>query len=194
MVSLVNNNEFPKETVVSSLFLTSLRDFEKEGVELGVEKVSKLFRSKAETNKNSAKLAVQLSILGDFPKCRVWVVDEETNEYITEINDKTGDEDRIIDFEDVSGETVTFYYRVRLLDKDADLEDGETEIRINQMSSAYPLFKAGFVENGLLPAEGKGDIDCTYDELKQVLEGMVFTGKYEHIKNKYAYDRLDVIL
>lgn len=194
MVSLVNNNEFPKETVVSGLFLTSLRDFEKEGVELGVEKVSKLFRSKAETNKNSAKLAVQLSILGDFPKCRVWVVDEETNEYITEINDKTGDEDRIIDFEDVSGETVTFYYRVRLLDKDADLEDGETEIRINQMSSAYPLFKAGFVENGLLPAEGKGDIDCTYDELKQVLEGMVFTGKYEHIKNKYAYDRLDVVL
>lgn len=194
MVSLVNNNEFPKETVVSSLFLTSLRDFEKEGVELGVEKVSKLFRSKAETNKNSAKLAVQLSILGDFPKCRVWVVDEDTNEYVTEINDKTGDEDRIIDFEDVSGETVTFYYRVRLLDKDADLEDGETEIRINQMSSAYPLFKAGFVENGLLPAEGKGDIDCTYDELKQVLEGMVFTGKYEHIKNKYAYDRLDVVL
>ena len=176
------------------MFLTSLRDFEKEGVELGVEKISKLFRSKAETNKNSAKLAVQLSILGDFPKCRVWVVDEDTNEYVTEINDKTGDEDRIIDFEDVSGETVTFYYRVRLLDKDADLEDGETEIRINQMSSAYPLFKAGFVENGLLPAEGKGDIDCTYDELKQVLEGMVFTGKYEHIKNKYAYDRLDVVL
>lgn len=183
-------NEFPKDKLGSSIFLTSLRDFQKDGVEMGVEKVGKLFPNSNDATR--CKCAVQMSILGEMPKCRVFKIDEEANEYITEVDEMTGEEKRVLDFEDVSGEVVTFYLNLKKRNPKEDLGE-ETLVQAHMMSSAYPLIRAAFELNGdLKKGQKPSNIVCSWSELKEAMEGMIFIGKYKFVDGKFKYAMLDV--
>ena len=184
--------EFPKDKLGSSIFLSSLRDLQKDNrVEMGVEKVSKLFANKNDADK--CRCAVQMSILGDFPECRVFVIDDN-NEYVTKIDDMTGNEVRMLEKQDVSGEIVTFYLNLKLDDPSEPLNE-ETVVAVHKMASAYPLIRAGFVSTGELDENSQPTyIKCNWQEMKDALEGLTFTGVYKHIDGTYKYDMLDVIL
>ena len=139
--------EFPKDKLGSSIFLSSLRDFqEDQSVEMGVEKVSKFFPNQNDADR--CKCAVQLSILGDMPKCRVFKVTED-NEYEMMVNEMTGDEVRVLETDDVSGEIVTFYLNLKKENPNEALGE-DTVVKVHKMSSAYPLIRAGFVATGEL--------------------------------------------
>lgn len=190
MASVVDNNgdnKFPNPKIGKTQFLTSVRDFAPDGILLGVERVSKVFPSSQDPEK--AQMMVELTILSDMEKCRVFDMDDE-GEYIKKMDELTGREEKVIKLESISKDDLVSFPiflpcgKPKKISNDADLTFYPT-------SSAYPLFKLALMEAGELPENmGNKAFATTQEELKEALEGFSFIGKCEEIKGKYNYMRL----
>ena len=190
MASIVEQKDgekFPNPRIGKTQFLTSVRDFAPDGILLGVERVSKVFPTKQEPTK--AQIMLELTILGDMEKCRVFDMDDD-GEYITKMDELTGREERVIKLEPIGADDLESFPiflpcgKPKKISNDADLTFYPT-------SSAYPLFKLALIEKGELPADmGNKAFSTTQEELKEALEGFSFIGKCEEIKGKYNYMRL----
>ena len=168
----VSENKKKKEAdpVTSKYFLNSIMSwYNKDGIKVGVEKVSSLYENKNDKTKRG--IAVTLSILGDMPKCRARVIDDD-GEVVKVYDDVTGetrDEIAIISDPDM----VTFFYNVRLEDEELN------EFSVNNLSSCFPLFNFAFIATGDLPIDNEKGFICTIDELKAALSGLEFIAKAE---------------
>ena len=171
MVRLSDNKKKKEaDPVTSKYFLNSIMSwYNKEGIKVGVEKVSSLYENKNDKSKRG--IAVTLSILGDMPKCRARVVDDD-GEVVKVYDDVTGetrDEIAIISDPDM----VTFFFNVRI-------EDEETnEFSVNNLSSCFPLFNFAFMSTGDLPAGNEKGFICDIDELQGALDGLEFIARAE---------------
>lgn len=166
---MVRINEEKKEAdaVTSKLFLTSINSWYKDGVKVGVEKVSNLYPNKQDKNKRG--IAVTLSVLGDMPKCRARAIDENGKVIMIE-DDNTGEEvPKIVNIED-PGE-VTFFYNVRIEDEE------KNEFSVNPKASCFPLFNFAFMATGDLPQDNAKGFIASIDELKASLKGIEFMAK-----------------
>lgn len=166
---MVRINEEKKEAdaVTSKLFLTSINSWYKNGIKVGIEKVSNLYPNKQDKNKRG--IAVTLSILGDMPKCRARAIDEKGKVIMVE-DDNTGEEvPKIVNIED-PGE-VTFFYNVRIEDEE------KNEFSVNPKASCFPLFNFVFMATGDLPQENTKGFIASIDELKASLKGIEFMAK-----------------
>lgn len=187
IVESSGDSKFPNSRFGKTEFLTSIRDFCPDGVELGVEKVSRLFPTPQKPEKG--QVAVEFTIMSDMPKCRLFELDEN-GEYISQKDELTGKESYKIVLESIKGddlESVTLFLPCGTPKEISN----EADITFYPTSSAYPLFKLALQEAGELPEDmGNKPFATTQEELKEALEGFTFIGKCEEIKGTYHYFRL----
>ena len=180
-------SKFPNPIIGKTQFLTSIRDFKPEGVRCGIERVSKLFPIKQEPSK--AQLMNEIVIQEDVEKMRCWMLDED-GEYITEMDELTGKENRKLEIRKIEGSELVAFPMFFPCGKPKEISN-ESLLTFYPTSSAYPLFKLALVESGDLPSDmGDKAFATTQEELKQALEGFEFIAKCEEIKGKYNYMRL----
>ncbi len=170
---MVRTIEQDVDRVTSRLYLISLMKwYDKDGMKMGIEKVSNLFDNKNDKDKKG--VAVTSSILGDMEKCRVRKIDEN-GKLVKKEDDETGEEKQVTEIVD-DVEEVTFFFNVS--QKGVDAEKGE--FKVNPLSSCYPLFNYAFIQSGDLPAGNTKGFICDIDELKEALEGLEFIGKAKY--------------
>lgn len=187
IVEPVGDNKFPNPRIGKTQFLSSIRDFAPDGILLGVERVSKVFPSSQEPTK--AQMTVEITILGDLEKCRVFDMDEN-GDYITKMDELTGREEKVIKLESISKDDLESFPMFLPCGTPKEISN-EADLTFYPTSSAYPLFKFALVEAGELPADmGNKAFSTTQVELKEALEGLSFIGKCEEVKGKYNYMRL----
>lgn len=188
MVKIIEESEskvFPKDPLDKKLLLSSMRDFCPDGLKLGVEKLSRLFV----TSFGKTQMTVQLCILGDMPKCRMYELDDE-GQYILVKDDLTGEENPKIKIDDGHLAMCTLFLGVTCDTKEVD---DDTEFTVYPTSGAYPLFASALIENGDLPAEAKGKaFSTTANELRDSLEGFEFVGFADKSKGKFKFDFLNI--
>lgn len=166
---MVRINEEKKEAdaVTSKLFLTSINSWYKEGIKVGVEKVSKLYPNKQDKNKRG--VAVTLSILDEMDKCRARAIDDNGQVIMVE-DEETGEEKpKMTTIQDP--QEVTFFYNVRIEDEE------KNEFSVNPKASCFPLFNFAFQATGDLPQDNTKGFICDIDELKASLKGIEFMAK-----------------
>lgn len=174
---------FPKEPVDKELLLGSLRDYAKDGVIMGVEKV-------IEPRKNQfGKVTINMifTIIGTMPKCRKYVLDEN-GQYTFYTDDKTGEERRDIEVGDGNLCSVFFpFYAVPKGDGDEIGED--TPLLITPGTSSWSFFSQAYIDAEELPSDINQSFLTDFKEMKEVLEGFTFKGKYATggSKRKFAY-------
>ena len=150
------------DPVTSKLFLTSINSwYKKEGIKVGVEKVSNLYPKKR-------GIAVTLSVLGDMEKCRARVI--EDGKVVMVEDEETGEEKPKIEIIEDPQE-VTFFFNVRIEDEE------KNEFSVNPKASCFPLFNFAFQATGDLPEDNTKGFICDIDELKNSLKGIEFTAK-----------------
>ena len=190
MASIVESNgddKFPNPRIGKTPFLSSIRDFAPDGILLGVERVSKVFAVKQDPEK--AQVMVELMIMGDMEKCRVYVLDEN-GEYVTVKDDITGKEEKKLEIAKIEADDCETFPMFMPCGKPDEITN-EATLTFYPTSSAYPLFRLALIEAGELPEDmGDKPFSTTQEELKQCLEGFTFIGKCEEIKGKYTYMRL----
>ena len=179
---MVRINEEKKEAdaVTSKYFMSSVKSwYNKDGIKLGVERVSDLY-----TNKNDKKkrgIAVTFSILDDMEKCRARVIDEKGNvvKEEDEVTGETRDKIELISDPDM----VTFFYNVRIEDEELK------EFSVNPKASCFPLFNWAFIKNEDLPEDNKKGFICNIEELQYALESAEFmaTVKEERFQGGNPY-------
>jgi len=176
---------FPKDPLDKKLLLSSIRDFSPDGVKLGGEKVSKPFR----TSFGKVMLTVQLAILDEMEKCRMYELDDE-GQYIMIKDELTGEEKPKIKIDKGHLAMCTLFLGVTT---DAKEIDEETEFTVYPTSGAYPLFSAALIEAGNLEASAKGKAFITTGaELKESIEGFEFIGVAMKSKGKFKFEYLGV--
>ena len=192
MASIVESNgddKFPNPRIGKTPFLSSIRDFAPDGILLGVERVSKVFAVKQDPEK--AQVMVELMIMGDMEKCRVYVLDEN-GEYVTVKDDITGKEEKKLEIAKIESDDCETFPMFMPCGKPDEITN-EATLTFYPTSSAYPLFRLALIEAGELPEDmGDKPFSTTQEELKQCLEGFSFIGKCEEIKGKFNYMRLQV--
>ena len=189
--SVDGDKKFPNSRVGKTQFLTSIRDFAPDGVLLGVERVSKIFPVKQDVEK--AQMTVELTILGDMEKCRLFELDED-GEYVMVNDELTGKEDKKIVLEPVKADDLVSFPIFLPCGKPKEITN-EADLTFYPTSSAYPLFRLALQNAGELPTDmGDKPFSTTQEELKDALEGFEFIGKCEEIKGKYNYMRLQAEL
>jgi hypothetical protein len=180
------NKLFPREPLDKRLLLGSLKDFQKDGVVLGVEKVI--------TPKMGAygkvNMPLILTVLGSMPKARQYNLDDD-GQYQYYTDERTGEErvDVIVD----DGQLKTVFFPFYAVPKGDGSLDEYTTLYITPGTSSYPLFREALIEADALPSDmGKQAFNTNFNELKEALEGFEFLGKYAvgGTKNKFEY--LDV--
>ena len=155
------------DPVTSKLFLTSINSwYKKEGIKVGVEKVSNLYPNKNDKKKRG--IAVTLSVLGDMEKCRARVI--EDGKVVMVEDEETGEEKPKIEIIEDPQE-VTFFFNVRIEDEE------KNEFSVNPKASCFPLFNFAFQATGDLPEDNTKGFICDIDELKNSLKGIEFTAK-----------------
>ena len=188
MAKIVEESEskvYPKDPLDKKLLLSSIRDFAPEGLKLGVEKVSKPFR----TSFGKVMLTIQLTILDEMEKCRMYELDDE-GQYILIKDELTGEEKPKIKIDEGYLSMVTLFLGVTT---DAKEIDEETEFTVYPTSGAYPLFSSALMESGDLDESAKGKAFITTGtELKEALEGFEFVGLSAVSKGKFKFEYLDV--
>ena len=154
------------DAVTSKLFLTSINSwYKKEGIKVGVEKVSSLYPNKNDKKKRG--VAVTLSILDEI-NCRARKI--EDGKVVMVEDDETGEEKpKIIKIEDP--DEVTFFFNVRIEDEE------KNEFSVNPKASCFPLFNFAFQATGDLPEDNTEGFICDIDELKASLKGIEFKAK-----------------
>ena len=179
---------FPKEPVDKELLLGSLRDYAKNGVVMGVEKVIEPKLNKF----GKVTINTILTVIGSFPKCRKYILDDD-GQYTFYVDDKTGEERRDIEIGD--GQLCTVFFPFYAVPKGEGLDEN-TPLLITPGTSSYSFFKTAFISAGEIPSD-LGDVSLTtnFAELKEVLEGFTFLGKYAMggSKRKFAYLKCEVV-
>ena len=178
------DKKFPKEPVDKELLLSSLRDYKKDGVAIGVEKV-------IEPKLNAygkVTISTILTIIGSMPKCRQYILDEE-GQYTFYIDDKTGDERRDIKVDD--GQLCTVFFPFYAVPKGDGLDENTT-LLITPGTSSYSFFKCAFISAEELPSDmGEQAFTTNFKELKEVLDGFTFIGKYAVGGSKRKFNYLE---
>lgn len=189
MVKILEESDskvFPKDPLDKKLLLSSIRDFCPDGLKLGVEKVSKPFK----TSFGKTMLTVQLCVMDEMPKCRMYELDDE-GQYIMIKDDLTGEESPKIKIDNGYLAMCTLFLGVTC---DAKEVDEETEFKVYPTSGAYPLFSSALIEAGELPEDAKGKaFTCNGKELKEALEGFEFIGFADKSKGKFKFDFLNIV-
>ena len=155
------------DAVTSKTFLTSINSwYKKEGIKVGIEKVSDLYQNKQDKNKRG--IAVTLSILDDMEKCRARVIKD--GKVVMIEDEETGEEKPKMEIIDDPDE-VTFFFNVRIEDEE------KNEFSVNPKSSCFPLFNFAFQATGDLPVDNDKGFICSIDELKASLQNIEFKAK-----------------
>lgn len=174
--------KFPKEPMDKDLLLSSLRDYKKDGTEIGVEKA-------IEPRANAfgkVTLNTILRVIGDFPKSRQYILDDE-GQYTFYVDDRTGEERRDIQVAD--GHMATVFFPFYAVPQGEGLDEN-TKLLITPGTSSYSFFKTAFIDAGELPSDMKDQSFTTcFAEIKEVLDGFTFIGKYAEggSKRKFGY-------
>ena len=177
---------FPKDPLDKKLLLSSIRDFAPEGIQLGVEKFSRPFL----TSFGKVQFTVQVCIMGEMPKCRMYELDEN-GQYIMVKDELTGEEHPKIKIDDGELAMATMFLG-GTCDNPKDMDE-ETEVTVYPTSGAYPLFREGLIANGDLPEDMKKVAFTTTGlELKEALEGFVFIGTSKKSNGKFKFEYLGV--
>lgn len=167
---MVRINEEKKEAdaVTSKYFMSSIKSwYNKDGIKMGVERVSDLYANKNDKKKRG--IAVAFSILDEMKQCRARVIDEN-GKVVQEEDEVTGEtRDKIELIADP--DMVTFFYNVRIEDEELK------EFSVNPKASCFPLFNWAFIKNEDLPEDNNKGFICDIEELKDALEGLIFMGK-----------------
>lgn len=175
-----SEKKFPREPVDKDLLLSSLRDYQKKGAILGVEKV-------IQPKLNGfGKVTINciFTIIGSFEKCRQYVLDEE-GQYTFYIDDKTGDERRDIKVAD--GNLCTVFFPFYAVPKGEGLDENTT-LLITPGTSSYSFFREAYIDAEELPADmGNDAFSTNFAEMKEVLQGFTFKGKYAEGGNKRKF-------
>ena len=177
-----NQKVFAKEPMDKELLLSSLRDFCEDGTMIGVEKV---IQPKL-NGYGKVTISTILKILGEMPKARKYVLDEE-GQYTFYTDDKTGEERR--DIEVGEGHMATVFFPFYAVPKDTELDD-ETTLVITPATSSYSFFREAYINAGELPSDmGNMSFSTNFKEMKDVVEGFVFIGKHKigGTKRKFPY-------
>lgn len=182
------NKVFPKDPMDKKLLFASIKRFKPEGVRLGGEKVSKLYK----TSFGKVQMTVQVRWL-EKVKTLQYDLDEE-GQYI-EVEDEFGDKKKkfsVVSEEDSEMALTTLFMNVNVPDG-VDLDEN-TEFTVYPTSGTYPLFKAALQEWGELP-EDMGDkaFSSNPKEIKEALEGFEFVGKVSKSNGKFKFEYLDVV-
>ena len=165
------DKQFPREPVDKDLLLSSLRDNQKEGVIMGVEKV---IDAKA-NNFGKVTIPVIFTIIGSFPKCRKYILDEN-GQYTFYTDDRTGDQRR--DIEIGEGQLCTVFFPFYAVPKGDGLDENTT-LLITPGTSSYSFFREAYIDAGELPSNmGNSAFNTNFAEMKEVLTGFEFLGKY----------------
>ncbi len=179
---------FPKDPMDKKLLFASIKRFKPEGVTLGGEKVSKLYR----TSFGKVQMTVQVRWMEKI-KTLQYDLDEE-GQYI-EVEDEFGDKKRkfsVISEEDSEMALTTLFMNVNVPD-DVELDEN-TEFTVYPTSGTYPLFKAALQEWGELPEDmGNQAFSSNPKEIKEALEGFEFVGKVSKSHGKFKFEYLDVV-
>ena len=182
-----NKKKFPNARIGKNNFLTSIRDFKEDGVKCGIESVSRVFASAQDPQK--AQVTAQIVVLDDMPKCRVYVLDDN-GEYITKIDELSGEKIREISLEPIGADDLETFPMFMPCGKPKEISN-DADLVFYPTSSAYPLFKLALTEAGELPEDmGNKAFSTTQEELKEALEGFEFIAKCEEIKGKFNYLRM----
>ena len=180
-------SKFPNPTILKTPFLSSVRDFQPEGVRLGVERVSKLFSVKQDEEK--AQLMVEFGIMDDMKKIRMCELDDN-GEYVTIKDELTGKDQKKIVMGSVKASDIVLFPMFFPCGRPKEISN-EADLLFYPTSSAYPLFKLALQNAGELPENmGTKPFKTNQAELKDALEGFIFLAKCEEIKGKFNYLRL----
>lgn len=177
-------NKFPNPILGKTPFLSSIRDFNPDGVKLGVERVSKLF-----SVDGTASVTVEFMLMSTMDKVRCYLLDDD-GKYVLEKDELTGKEEKKLVLKEIKEEECVTFPMFFKCGNPKEISN-DAQLVFYPTSSAYPLFKLALQEAGELP-EDMGDkaFATTQEELKEALEGFIFIGKCEEIKGKYNYMRL----
>lgn len=191
MASIVENDKekFPNPKIGKTPFLSSIRDFQPEGVKLGIERVSKVFPVKQEPEK--AQMMVEFVVMQDMKKCRVYDLDDN-GDYVVERDELTGKDTKKLVIESIKESDVELFPMFLPCGRPKEISN-EATLTFYPTSSAYPLFKFALQNAGELPKDmGDKTFATTQEELKDALEGLIFLAKCEEIKGKFQYMRMQV--
>lgn len=186
MATIVEDNEqkvFPKEPMDKELLLSSLRDYAQEGVLMGVDKII----TPRKNAYGKATINTILRILGEMPKARKYILDEE-GQYTFYTDDKTGEERR--DIEIGEGHMATVFFPFYAVPKGDGELDENTTLVITPATSSYSFFREAFINAGELPSDmGNQAFSTNFTEMKEVLEGFTFIAKHQigGTKRKFPY-------
>lgn len=190
MLELNEDNKFPNNRLGKTPFLTSVRDFAPDGILLGVERVSRVFPS---IDEGKAQVTIELTIMGDMDKCRLYELDED-GEYVKIKDELTGKETKKIVLEPIKEDDLFSFPLFMPCGSPKEISN-EADLTFYPVSSAYPLFKLALQNAGELPEKmGDKPFVTNQQELKDALEGFTFIGKCEEVKGKYTYFRLQAEL
>lgn len=184
-----DNDKFPNPRIGKTPFLSSVRDFEPEGVRLGIERVSKIFAVKQEPSK--AQMMVEMCVMQDIDKIRLFELDDD-GEYVQVKDEITGKEENKLVIGSIKESDVELFPMFFPCGKPKEMSN-DADLTFYPTSSAYPLFKFALQNAGELPKDmGNKPFVTTQEELKDALEGLIFIAKCEEIKGKFNYMRMIV--
>lgn len=171
-MQLENSSNGPADRITKNTFLSSLKTwYKKEGVECGVEHVSDIYAN----NYHETNIAVRISIIGDMPKYRARVLDDD-GEIIKHEDIATGNMVETIEVIDTEADpdadeadNVTIFYPLNYA------KDSKEEFRIGNQSALFLLVNTAFIATGDAPEGNKKSIIATFDEIKEALDGLEFT-------------------
>lgn len=177
---------FPKDPMDKKLLLASIKKYKPEGVELGCERVSRLYQ----TAFGKYQMTAQLTIMEDELKTLQYELDENS-QYVM-VEDELGEEKKKVVVKDGHLATVVLYLTVSY-DGEGDIDE-ETEFKLYPSSGSYPLIKSALQESGDLPEDMKKVAFKTNSkEVAEALEGFDFVGKVGKSTGKYKFEYLDVV-
>ena len=176
---------FPKDPMDKKLLLASIKKYKPEGMALGCESVSKLYK----TSFGKYQMSVKLCCTEDEIKTLQYELDADA-QYVM-VEDELGEMKRKVVVADGHLATATLFLGVTC---DADEVDDYTEFKVYPSSGTYPLFKAALQESGDLPEDMKKVAFRTNPtEVKEALEGFDFIGKVGKSNGKFKFEFLDVV-
>ena len=176
---------FPKDPMDKKLLLSTIKKYAPKGLHLGVEKVSKPYK----TSFGKFQVTVQLTVMDELEKSLQYELDEEGQYVMTE--DDFGDEVKKIVVKSGYLATATLFLNISY---DGDEIDEESMFKVYPSSGSYPLFKEGLINANELPEDmGRDAFETNGKELKEALEGFDFIGKVGKSNGKFKFEYLDVV-
>lgn len=177
------NEKKGKEPITKTTFLSSLQQFYKDGIDVRVNSVSRVFNNQYNDEKPS--IFVNLDIIGNMPRCLAYEVDDDGN-YVKEL-DKLGKQTNKLIEIDGTGKSVSLSYNLKYSDEYDD-EIDDLEFDVSSWSSFYPLLNYGLKENGMVDRNNSDSVYVTHEDIKEALEDLEFKATSRYVDNgKFSY-------